>query len=331
MPQATLLSRLDLENALDFPSVLKALEEAFHAERKGSWDTPKRIMARTPRGALLAMPCAGGSPEVLGAKLVTHFPGNTGRGLPGVSGLYALFDSDQGEPKAVMDGTYLTLVRTAAVSALATRLLSRPDATTLGVLGAGGQAEFHVRLLATVRPIDSVVIWARASDRAEALLARLKMREDLAPITLWTLASKPEDAARCDVVVTATAATEPILRGRWLKEGAHLNVIGAHTRGTREVDTETITRARILAAENATTLLEAGDFQMAEEEAGGVLSRVVSLASLLDPTLPLPSVTDPRGITVFKSCGVAFEDLAVATLAFGRARDKGLGTSFAFA
>src|SRR6187402_3566996 len=135
MQDALLLSRRDLEQVLDFPSVIAALDAAFRSEGKGEWDTPKRISARTKGGALLAMPCAGGWPEALGAKLVTTFPGNTARAEPSVSGLYALFHPSTGAPLCVMDGLYLTLVRTAGVSALATRLLAREDAATLGLLG----------------------------------------------------------------------------------------------------------------------------------------------------------------------------------------------------
>src|SRR5262245_49232142 len=143
MQDALLLSRRDLENVLDFPSVIEALEASFRAEHRGEWDTPMRIVARTKAGGLLAMPCGGGSPPALGAKLVSTFPGNAARNEPSVAGLYALFDPERGVPLSVMDGSYLTLVRTAAVSALATRVLSRPDARTLGLCGAGAQAAMH--------------------------------------------------------------------------------------------------------------------------------------------------------------------------------------------
>jgi ornithine cyclodeaminase len=328
MPEALLLSRADLERTLDFPSVIAVLEEAFHAERRGLWDTPKRIAARTRAGVLLAMPCGGGAPSSLGAKLVTTFAGNTVLGLPSVSGLYALFDPDTGALRAVMDGGYLTLVRTAAVSALATRLLARDDARSLGVLGAGAQAAFHIRLIATVRPIEKVMVWARRRDRAEALVASLKSREDLRQVSSWTVAAEASQAARHDIVVTATAAPEPVLLGPWLSEGASVIPIGAHTRTTREIDTEAVVRASVLAVESSDTLLDAGDFQMAEDEAGGVVRRVVTLGALLDPSFPKPR--DSRAIAIFKSCGVAFEDLAVASLAFHRAREAKIGTRFAF-
>lgn len=328
MPDVLLLSRRDLEDLLDFPSVIEALEGAFHAERRGQWDTPRRIAARTARGGLLAMPCGGGSPEALGAKLVTTFPGNPAYGQPSVSGLYALFDPGTGLPLAVMDGGYLTLVRTASVSALATRRLARPDARTLGLLGAGAQAGFHVRLLATVRPIDTVVVWARRREAAASLLASLRPLGDLGRVSSWRVAETPEAAAACDVVVTATSSAEPVLLGRWVLEGSHLNPIGAHTPRSRELDTEAVTRASVLAVETADTLLEAGDFQMAEAEAGGVTRRVKTLADLLDPAPASEPARDPRAITIFKSCGVAFEDLAVAALAYRRARETGRGSSF---
>jgi len=330
MQDVLLLSRADLERTLDFPAVLGALSEAFIAEHSGFWDTPRRITAHTKAGGLLAMPCGGGSPEALGAKLVTIFNGNHALDLPGVSGLYALFDPRSGVPLSVMDGTFLTLIRTAAVSALATRLLARPDARTLGVIGAGAQAGIHIRLIASVRPIDTVVIWARKQARAEALADSLRNRPELGSITSWMAAATVEEAGTCDVVLTATAATEALLPGETLRPGAHLNSIGAHTRNTREIDTHAVTRATLLAVESKDTLQEAGDFQMAEAEAGGVVRRVVTLGALLDRAAGAPPPRDPRGISIFKSTGVAFEDLAVAALAYRRAGELGLGARFAF-
>ncbi len=322
MQDVLLLSRLDLERVLDPPSVIGALEGAFRADHLGEWDTPRRIAARTRAGSLLAMPSGGGSPEGLGAKFATIFPGNRALGIPSVCGLYALFDPGTGVPLVVMDGGFLTLIRTAAVSAVATKLLSRPDAATLGVFGAGAQAEFHVRLMALVRPIKSVVIWARRRDTAALLVASLRSRPELRQVSKWTAAEAPEEAAGCDIVVTATGATEPVLAGRWLTPGAYVNPIGTHMRNAREVDAETVARASVLAIETADTLAEAGDLQMAQAEVGGVVDRVTTLGALLDPGRS-PTARDPEAITLFKSCGVAFEDLAVAVLAFERAsRDE---------
>ena len=326
MSDVLLLSRAALVTTLDFRSCIAAIEAAFHAERLGEWNTPQRIAAHAGRGALLAMPCGSEARQALGAKLVATFPGNSERGLPSVSGLYALFDPATGEPQAVMDGAYLTLVRTAAVSAFATSLLARSDSTTLGILGAGAQAEFHARLLVTVRPIRKVVIWARRPAQAQSLLVSLQ--EDLSAVEC-RIAEHPEEAAQCDIVVAATAATEPILHGRWLLEGCHVNAIGAHTKTTREIDTEAILRASTLAVETLDTFAEAGDFQIPLAKAPEILERVATLGALADPDHPLPG-RDPRSISVFKSCGVAFEDLAMAALAHERAITLDLGTRFRF-
>lgn len=329
MQDVLLLSRFDLERVLDPPSVIGALEAAFRADHLGEWDTPRRIAARTRAGSLLAMPSGGGSPQALGAKLVTAFPGNGALGMPSISGLYALFDPGTGVPLAVMDGGYLTLIRTAAVSAVATKVLSRPDARTLGVFGAGGQAGFHVRLIAAVRPIESVVIWARRRHTAVALVASLRSRPELRQVSKWMATEAPEEAATCDIVVTATGATEPVLAGRWLTPGAYVNPIGTHMRNAREVDAETVARASVLAIETADTLSEAGDLQMAQAEVGGVVDRVTTLGTLLDPGDSQPP-RDPEAITLFKSCGVAFEDLAVAALAFERASRDDAPSRFNF-
>lgn len=330
MQDVLLLSRSDLERILDFPSVQVALQEAFAAEHSGFWDTPRRTTAHTKAGALLAMSCGGGSPEALGAKLVTNFAGNHALDRPSVSGLYALFDPRSGAPLAVMDGGFLTLVRTAAVSALATRLLARQGARTLGVVGAGAQAGIHVRLIAAVRPIDSVVIWARDRARAEALAASLRALPELGSIRSWSAAAAVEEAAACDVVLTATAATQAVLLGEMLRPGAHLNSIGAHTRNSREIDTRAVIRASILAVESKDTLQEAGDFLIAEAEVGGVVRRVVTLGSLLEGAGGEAPPRDPQAISIFKSTGIAFEDLAVAALAYRRAVEMGLGAGFPF-
>lgn len=329
MKDALLLSRHHLEATLDIPSVLQAIEEAFHADRRGEWDTPQRIAAHSKSGTLLAMPCGGGSPEALGAKLVSTFPGNRTLGLPTILGLYALFDPVSGAPVAVMDGGYLTLIRTAAVSALATRLLARPQASTLGILGAGAQAEIHARLIATVRPIETIRIWSRRPEQADALMKSLQADESLRQVTTWGACLEPRDAAGCDVVVTATAATDAVLEGRWLHEGCHVNCIGAHTPRTREIDAEAVGRAAVLAVETQGTLREAGDFQMAEAELGGVIERVVTLGALMDPARA-GEPRDPLAVTIFKSCGVAFEDLAIASLALRRAQLEGEARRFQF-
>ncbi len=329
MKDVLLLSRKDLVVTLDFPSTIDAIEGAFHAERRGEWDTPRRIAAHTKQGGLLAMPCAGWAKQALGAKLVTTFPANTKRGLPSVAGLYVLFNPATGEPQAVMDGAYLTLVRTAAVSAFATRLLSRPDASTLGILGAGAQAEYHARLIATVRGIRHIVIWARRSARGEVLRRSLQDRTELGQIESYRLVDDPREAAECDIVLTVTAATEPVLQGAWLRDGCHVNAIGAHTKNTREVDTQGVVRATTLAVETLDTLAEAGDLQMANHEAGGIVERVETLGRLSDPARK-PSRRKRGAISLFKSCGVAFEDLAVAALAFERAQAQDIGTKFSF-
>jgi alanine dehydrogenase len=325
-----LLCRQDLETVLDIPSVIKVLEDAFHDDRIRQWDTPRRIAAHTKNGGLLAMPCGGGTPAALGAKLVSTFAGNRALGLPSVSGLYVLFDPKNGAPLSVMDGGYLTLIRTAAVSALATRVMARINARTLGVLGAGPQAEWHVRLLVTVRPIDTVKVWARNQESARALIAALKTQNALRQVTSWIVCVTAREAAACDVVVTATGATAAVVEGGWLSSGSHLNCIGAHTKSSREIDGVAVRRASVLAVETGDTLLEAGDFQMAEAEEKGVVERVVTLGSLIDPERTAKP-RDPRAITIFKSCGVAFEDLAVAALAHRRAQEKGLGPRFRFA
>jgi ornithine cyclodeaminase len=308
----------DIDAVVPFDDAIAAMEQAFRSEAAGEWRTPRRIAASNDRGVLLAMPAAR-TDGFLGAKLVTSFPSNSARGLPGVFGVYALFDGATGRPAAILDGTRLTLVRTAAVSAVAVKLLARPDAATLGVLGAGGQGEFHARVLSRVKALSEIRVWGRSDDRAGALVGRL-VRAGL-PARVATRA----EAASSDIVVTATASAEPVLESSRVADAACVCAIGAHTPTSRELDGDLVARARTLAIETRDALEEAGDLVIPAREGRISLDdpRIVTLAELVT-TSPAPGARDgSAGPAVFKSCGVAFEDLALASLVALRLRASG--------
>jgi ornithine cyclodeaminase/alanine dehydrogenase-like protein (mu-crystallin family) len=243
------------------------------------------------RGYLGAMPAFTGA---LGAKLVTFYPGN--RDVPTHHALIALFRPETGEPLAVMDGRLITEYRTAAVSAIATDLLARPDAATLCLLGAGVQAASHLEALRLVRPFAEVRVW---SPRHAAGFAT---RHGV------TAAPSAEAAVRgADVVVIATSSSVPVLDGEWLAVGAHVNAIGACRPDWRELDDDTLRRARLFVDSRAAALVESGDV-MAAPGIAAELGDVV--------TTPGLGRTDPGQVTLFKSLGMAVEDVVAADLVY---------------
>src|SRR4051794_8596269 len=192
-----LLCRGDLARLLGFEAVIEAVAGAFSAYSSGRTETPLRVGVEPPGadGVLLAMPCAVAEPQALGAKIVSVFRGNVARGLPTVTSTYVLSDYETGAPLAIMDGSYLTAIRTAAGSAVATRLLARSDAHTLGVFGTGVQARFHVRTISAVRRLERVLVHGTAPEKAEAFAAWVREQTGIAAET-----SSAEATSAADIV-----------------------------------------------------------------------------------------------------------------------------------
>jgi ornithine cyclodeaminase/alanine dehydrogenase-like protein (mu-crystallin family) len=278
--------------------LVDALEEAFR--RNDPSGAPLRTVLETDRGRLLLMPAWGTAG--VGVKLVTLTPDNPAAGEPFIGALYVLFDPITQQPAAVLDGAELTARRTAAVSALATRHLARPDAHRLVVFGAGVQARAHVEAMRAVRPIDEVVVIARTPAHAEELVRAVDGIE--------ARVGAPEDVASADIVCTCTTSPDPVVRGASLSAGVHVNAVGAYTPATRELDTEAVRRARILVETRQAALAEAGDLLIPiEEGAIGPEHVQADLHALLNGA---EVRVGPEDVTVFVSVGLAFEDLAVA-------------------
>jgi ornithine cyclodeaminase/alanine dehydrogenase-like protein (mu-crystallin family) len=282
-----------LRAALPWPRAIAALKAAFRDEDPGA--TPPRSHLAVPGGELLLMPAH--SAAGLGVKLVTLTPGNPARGLPFIHGAYVLFSADGLVPEALLDGTELTAIRTAAVSALATETLARPDARALVVFGAGTQARVHVEAMRAIRPIDSVAIVGRDPARARALADELGAE-----------VAGPEAVAGADLVCTCTTSAEPLFDGAWLAPGTHVNAIGAYRPDLRELDETAMRRATVVVETRAAALAEAGDVIGAGLEP----DRLLELGDVVRGAAGRP---DRDAITVFKSVGLALEDLAVARAA----------------
>jgi ornithine cyclodeaminase/alanine dehydrogenase len=319
------LGRADLEKLLTPRAVIGALADAFRAYAAGRTDVPPRgVLPVTDDGTLLIMPALAREPggPAAGAKLVTYYAGNRARGAPTIYATYILLDGPTGRPLALLEGTYLTGLRTGATSALAADHLSRRDATRVACFGAGVQAAFQLRCLAAVRPLTRVDVVGRDPERARAFVEA--MRADLG------IAVEPAGDARtavreADIVTCATTSRRPVVAGAELRPGTHVDAVGAFRPDAREVDTETTRRARVVVDTYVTALEEAGDVLIPMKE--GALSRdgiAAELAELVTGAKPGRRSADE--ITLFKSVGFALEDLATAALAYRLARERGAGT-----
>lgn len=254
-----------------------------------------------------------------GAKLVNLVPDNPQRGLPNVQGFIVLFDHETGVPLALVDGTTITYIRTAAVSALATRELARLDARTLGLFGAGTLAAEHLQAISTVRELARVSVCDRthkkARDFAEHWSAKTGLRVE---------AAEPAETAACDIVTAVTNAPEPVIAGRWLRPGVHLNLVGAHAPEHREADSETARRARIYVDSLEAAMSEAGDIiiplgqgDIDESVIIGEIGRVLNGE--------IGGRQDNDQVTLYKSLGLAAQDLFAANLAYRKALESDQG------
>jgi ornithine cyclodeaminase len=303
---------------LPMADCIAAMGPAMAALSAGEVMLPDRLITPLPNGTdyLALMPGAAAGPGVYGAKVVGLHPGNPAEGRPAIQGFVVLFDLVTGEPIAVVDGAAVTSLRTAAVSGLATQHLARPDARTLGILGAGVQAREHLEAIAAVRPITEAVVWARRPEASQALAdsARLPF-----PVRATTNAA---EAGSCDIVCAVTGAAEPVLKGAWLREGAHVNLVGAHRPAEREADTEAMTRSRIFVDSRAGAFAESGDLLIPIKE--GVLAADPIAAELGEVVAGrAEGRRSPAEITIYKSLGSVAQDLFAAAAVLERAQGIG--------
>jgi len=313
------ISAEQIQSVLTFPGLIEELRSAF----KGSVITPLRAhhglkRKNAPEATFLVMPAwddfsTTTDPEntFIGLKSVTIFPDNAQKSLPTVMGLYILLAGDSGQPLAVLDGQALTLWRTACASGLAASYLAREDSSHLLMVGAGALAPFLIRAHAAVRPIKSVKIWNRTFEKAKNLEHKLHHEafdveavEDLEPA-----------ARQADIISCATISATPLILGKWLKPGSHLDLVGAFRPDLRESDDEAVMAARVFVDTNAGALVEAGDLVQPIKK--GLISAQHVVADLRDLTCGKNSGRQTyEEKTLFKSVGTALEDLAAAKLVY---------------
>ena len=294
---------------LSWARVLDALRDAFRD--RGRFEVPERVQLRAPDGgAWLTMPCADAD-GWFGVKQVSVLPRNPARGLPSVQAWYTLMGPD-GAPVLATAAGQLTKLRTAAVSAIAADVLAPATAASLLVVGTGALAPWMARAHLPVRAYDRGVVWGRRPERAEALAAELA--RDFAGATVRPailVARDLEEAVRAaDVVTVATTSRDPLVRGAWLRAGQHLDLVGAFTRAMREVDAEAVRRSLVVVDDAAAARAEAGDLAQAADEGWSWGDVAGDLADAIAGRVP----RDPARPTLFKSVGLAFEDLVLARL-----------------
>jgi len=297
-----------LIDALDRVFTLKVVEPVRHHH---SIKVPEE-----PDATLLLMP-AWIEGEYIGVKQVAVFPGNSERGEPGLNGSYLLSSAKTGRPLLQLDANELTPRRTAAASALASRYLSRPDTKTLLMMGAGRMALSLIEAHSTARPVETIYIWNRSATSAKKLVNTLCKRGlDARPCKQPDL---PEVVGKADIISCATMATEPILRGEWLRPGVHIDLVGAFRPDMRETDDAVIQKAAIFVDTRAGALVEAGDLTQAMDSGALQTENIHAEFSQLctgQHTGRNQLSDSTRQITLFKSTGAAREDLAAAILAY---------------
>jgi ornithine cyclodeaminase/alanine dehydrogenase-like protein (mu-crystallin family) len=316
------LSERDVRRVLDMESCIAAMENALAALARDELTMPLRFVFRPPGEALLGlMPAHRGDEAPLFAlKEIVVAPANSVRGLDPHQGAVLLHDGHTGALTAILNASPITEIRTAAVSAVATKLLARRGARRIAILGSGVQARSHAHAMRVVLEDPELRIWSRTPAHAEALALESHA------VVCDTIEEALDGA---EVVCTCTAAREPIVRRDWLAPGAHVNAVGSSVPSARELDADLVAAASLYVDRRESTLNESGDYLRAVEEAGiGPDHILAELGELLIGAHP--GRRDDDEVTVFKSLGLAVEDLAAAAFAVDRARERGLGVEVPF-
>jgi alanine dehydrogenase len=306
------LTEDDVKRLAAVDSVIEVLAAAFARDSAQTLHMPVRSSLPLPdEGVLVVMPASDSALGLAGIKTVTVTKAR------GVDAYYDLLDAESGAALARMEANWLTDLRTAATSALATRLLARPDAHTLGIFGTGRQAEAHLAVLPKARKFNRILVCGTNAEKMGRFCKTMSERHNTEV--------KPTDAETCiresDVVCTCTTSHTPLFDGGWVTPGMHLNLIGAFQPESREVDDETIVRSRVVVDTNAGALAEAGDLLIPLSK--GIIKRSHILADLHQVASGQKQVRrGPDDITLFKSVGCALEDLVTAKLIYERARGE---------
>lgn len=296
----------DVRRALPMAEAIAGMGVAFGQLGRGQAILPLRSRLETAEGVTLFMPAYLAESQNLAVKIVSVFPGNPGRGEPMIYATVVVLDSHTGRIMALLEGASLTAIRTGAVSGLATQLLSRPESSSVAIIGSGVQARTQLEAVCTVRPIQQVWVYSPNSAHAHQFAAEMAGRGTI-PATITVAANATEAVQEADIICTATNATTPVFPGRALKAGSHINAVGSYTPTMQEIDSETISRAHLFVDSRESVWAEAGDLIIPLQ--AGLISRDHIQAELGQVIIGQhPGRTNPTQITCFKSCGLAIQD-----------------------
>ena len=314
-----------IRELLPMTECIELMADALAALARGEVYQPLRTIIRPPeaRGLLGFMPAyRAGEQGAFGLKAICVFPENPTKGKDAHQGAVMLFSRETGELLALMNASEITAIRTAAVSAVATRLLAREDAQQLAIIGAGVQARTHLTALAAVRTIKHARVAARNIEHAHQLVREMQPKFSFPIEAVETNEQAVRDA---DMIVTATSSLEPVISKDWISPGAHINAIGTHSPNSREIDGATMAAARIFTDRGESALNEAGDYLLAAKE--GLVTPASILAEIGELLIGTkPGRTSRTEITLFKSLGLAIEDVACADYLYQKSLSQNIGT-----
>ena len=319
------LSSSQIKQLLPIVDCIELMADALSALARDEVHQPLRTIIRPPnaRGLLGLMPAyRSGERGAFGLKAICVFPENPSQGKDAHQGAVTLFSRETGELLALMNASEITAIRTAAVSAVTTRLLAREDANELAIIGAGVQARSHLTALSSVRALKRARVCARNFDHAQ------RLAEEVQPnfsFPIEPVRTNEEAVREADIIVTATSSLEPVINKEWISDGAHINAIGTHSPNSREIDSATMAAARIFADRRESVLNESGDYLLAAKE--GVVTPGSIVGEIGELLLgKLSGRTSETEITLFKSLGLAIEDVACADYLYRKALTANLGT-----
>ncbi|MEM2282587.1 MAG: alanine dehydrogenase [Candidatus Hadarchaeales archaeon] len=316
-----LLSRKEVEKTASMVEIMQAVEDVFRAKGLGRVQMPPKIYVTFPRGDFRTMPCYVPELGFGGVKVVNVHPLNPKKyGLPTVMASIILIDPETGRPVAIMDGTWITDMRTGAGGGIAAKYLARRNSKILGLVGAGAQARTQLLALREVFNIEEVRVWSESVERSK----EFKSWAERLGVNIHSKESVEQAVRGCDIVVTTTPSTEPIVRKEWVAEGVHINAIGADAPGKEELDPEILRGAKIV-VDDYEQAWHSGEINVPASK--GMIKRSDIYAELGEVVAGKKAgrLSDSE-ITIFDSTGLAIQDLATAVLVYRRARELGLGT-----
>lgn len=319
------LSEAQVRSLIDIEELIAALEEAHIQYSTGKAVMPVRLVVPLPQiqGRITSMPGYLTEDQALGMKVVTYFQNNPEQNLPAILAMVMLFSASTGKMIAVMDGSYITAIRTACASAMATKALANPETRVLGILGAGVQARAHIQALRRVRKLNKIKLYSPSGTSATSVKKEL---EEVAGVPIEVAKSAEETVRNSDLVVAATTAQQPILKFEWLNPGAHVNAVGSHRPDSREIDGATVARSKVVVDSRDAIMAECGDILLAIKEKSIEENHIhAEIGEVLAGAKPGRSSASE--VTLYKSVGIAIQDVATAQLVYHKALELEVGTN----